>query len=84
MSAGLKCDGPACPEFAPQHAPWYFLAKQGGMPDFLDHLFGTPSAGPLTFCSLKCVADYGYVQHAVSGSATGTERAPLGGLGWPR
>jgi hypothetical protein len=84
VTAGLRCDGPACPAFADSHAPWFFLARQGGVTDFIDHLFGAPPSGPLTFCSLKCVADYGYVQHVASGAATGAERPPLGGLGWPR
>ena len=74
MSAGTQCDN--CRVFGPQHAPgWFYLGQQPRDDDepasVLTALFGRPSE-PLTFCTVKCLADWAYV-HAMTGEATGAE-----------
>jgi hypothetical protein len=74
MTAGTQCDN--CRTFGPSRAPgWFYLGQQpdeSETPSIVAALFGNPSE-PLTFCSVKCLADWAYV-HAMTGdAAAGTE-----------
>ena len=73
MTAGVQCDN--CRRFGPPHAPgWFFVAQQPGENEpssFMTALFGKHGE-PLTFCTVKCLAEWAYV-HAVASEAAGTE-----------
>lgn len=74
MTAGTQCDN--CRTFGPPHAPgWFYLGQQpagGEQPQSLAAaLFGNPSE-PLTFCSIRCLADWAYVRNATAEAAAGT------------
>ena len=70
MTAGVQCDN--CRVFGPSRPPgWFVLAQQpredDEPPSVLAALFGN-SSEPLTFCTVKCLADWAYV-HAMTGEA---------------
>ena len=75
MTAGVQCDN--CRVFGPSRAPgWFHLMQQPGEddspPSLFTALFGNPGE-PLTFCTVRCLADWAYV-HAMTGeAATGSE-----------
>ena len=71
MTAGLQCD--TCRTFGPQQAGWLYLVQQPAeQPTWAAALFGTPSE-PLTFCSVRCVAEYAVARVLVEGPAAGQE-----------
>ena len=75
MTAGTQCD--SCRAFGPVHASgWFYVAQQPGEEDepksFAAALFGNPSE-PLTFCTIRCLADWAYVRNAAAEAAAGTE-----------
>ena len=78
MTAGLQCD--TCRTFASQTAvPWLYLVRQTAEQSFLSSLssaLGYQPADPATFCSMRCLAEFAYVQLAAGGAATGTEAQP--------
>ena len=81
MSAGSQCD--TCRTFLPQHAPGLlYLVQQQQPTDVITAMFGTPS-DPLTFCCMRCVAEYAYVVAVTAAAPAGTEPVPRTGLGWP-
>ena len=70
MSAGTQCDN--CRAFGPSQAPgWFWLQQQPGEGEqpqtIFTALFGNHGE-PLTFCTVKCLADWAYV-HAMTGEA---------------
>ena len=73
MTAGHQCDN--CRKFVPDQSPGllYLVQQPSESPSFITQMFGTPSE-PLTFCGMRCVAEYAYVQ-VVTGDeqATGIE-----------
>jgi len=72
VTAGLQCD--TCRTFAPQSSPrWLYLVQQPSeQPSFLDSMLGS-RADPLTFCSMRCVAEYAVARALVEGDTAGTE-----------
>jgi hypothetical protein len=72
VAAGSQCD--SCRKFVPQHAPGllYLVQQPTEPPSFVESMLGC-RAEPLTFCSMRCVAEYAYVQVVTSDRATGTE-----------
>lgn len=75
MSAGVQCDN--CRVFAPRNpAGWLYLiqqpAEETDVPLVVRALFGTPSE-PLTFCTVKCVAEYTFAQSVAAEASAGTE-----------
>jgi hypothetical protein len=75
VSAGTHCDN--CRVFGPSHPPgWFYLGQQPGPeeapPAILTALFGNPSE-PLTFCTIKCLAEWAYVRNAAAEALPGTE-----------
>jgi hypothetical protein len=66
---GLQCD--TCRRFSVSPAGWLYLVRHPGEQSPLAGLFGTP-AEPLTFCSMRCVAEYAYAQAVTSEPATET------------
>jgi len=72
MSAGHQCD--TCRKFMPQNAPGllYLVQQPQESPSFITQMFGTPSE-PLTFCTMRCVAEYAYVQMVAESKPAGTE-----------
>ena len=73
MTAGLQCD--TCRTFAPQGSPrWLYLVRQPPEPpSFVESMLGSSRAEPLTFCSMRCVAEYAVARALVEGNAAGTE-----------
>jgi hypothetical protein len=75
VSAGVQCDN--CRMFGPSRAPgWFYVAQHPAAyddpPSVFAAIFGNPGE-PLTFCTVKCLADWAYV-HAMTGeAATGKE-----------
>jgi hypothetical protein len=69
VTAGNQCDN--CRKFSPGHTPgWLYLIQQpdeSDEPPIIAALFGTPSE-PLTFCTVKCVAEYTYAK-AITGDS---------------
>jgi len=81
MSAGSQCDN--CRAFVPVHQPGLlYLVQQQPPTDVIAAMFGTPS-DPLTFCGMRCVAEYAYVVAVATAAPAGTEPVPRAGLGWP-
>ena len=80
MTAGNQCD--TCRRFLPQHAPGllYLVQQPQESPSFISQMFATP-AEPLTFCCMRCVAEYAYVLAMSTEKATGVEQGT--GTGWP-
>jgi hypothetical protein len=75
VTAGQQCDN--CRKFGVSHAPgWlYLIALPPEMPSpLLAALGGVQSAEPLTFCCVRCVAEYAYVMAVAE--AAGTEPQP--------
>ena len=69
MTVGLQCD--TCRRFVPGSPPsWLYLVRQPPEPSILSSL-GIGREEPAAFCSMKCVAEYAYVQ-AID-AASGTE-----------
>jgi hypothetical protein len=66
MAAGNQCD--TCRTFAPQGSPrWLYLVRQPTEPpSFVESMLGCRTE-PLTFCSMRCVAEYAYVQVVTDG-----------------
>ena len=83
MTAGLQCD--TCRTFAPQSSPrWLYLIQQPSEPpSFVESMLGSSRVEPLTFCSMRCVAEHAYVVAMTNGAPAGTEPVPRTGLGWP-
>jgi len=77
VTAGTQCDN--CRTFGPSRAPgWFYLGQQPGeetAPSILSALFGNPEE-PLTFCTIKCLAEWAYVRNAAAEAAAGTEAGP--------
>ena len=73
MTAGNQCD--SCRKFVPQHAPGllYLVQQPHEPPSFVESMLGSSRAEPLTFCSMRCVAEYAYVQVVTEGKPAGTE-----------
>ena len=76
MTAGTQCDN--CRKFGPVHAPgWFHVGQQpvetSDPPSPLAVLFGNPYE-PLTFCTIKCLADWAYVRNAAAEASAGTEK----------
>jgi hypothetical protein len=68
---GNQCDN--CRKFGVHPAGWLYLVQHPEQPSsFMSSLFPQP-ADPLTFCSMRCVAEYAYVQAVAKDAATGTE-----------
>ncbi len=81
MSAGSQCDN--CRAFVPVRQPGVlYLVQQHPAESSFAAMFGTPS-DPLTFCAMRCVAEYAYVLAVATEGAAGTEPTPRTGLGWP-
>jgi hypothetical protein len=74
VTAGVQCDN--CRLFGPQRAPgWFCVAQQPdeeAAPSVISVLFGLPEQ-PLTFCTIKCLADWAYVRNAAAEAAASTE-----------
>ena len=73
MTAGSQCDN--CRKFVPQHAPGMLYLVRQPPPEqssFIASILGTP-AEPLTFCRMRCVAEYAMAHALIEGSAAGTE-----------
>lgn len=86
MTTGNRCDGPACATFSPPgDRRWLYLVCQPDSPPSpLAALgIGPVPVEPLTFCSMRCVAQYAWLEAVVPGPATGAEPAPRSGTGWP-
>ena len=74
MTAGVQCD--TCRTFSPSHAPgWFFLSQIPGeeqVPSIMTKLFGN-SCEPLTFCTVKCVAEFATARALVEEQPAGEE-----------
>jgi hypothetical protein len=72
VTAGLQCD--TCRTFAPQSSPrWLYLVQQPSEPpSFVESVLGTRTE-PLTFCSMRCIAEYAVARALVEGKPAGTE-----------
>ena len=69
MTAGTQCD--TCRAFGSPHAPGWFVlyqypAAEDAPPPLLSALFGNPSE-PLTFCTVKCLAEFATARALVEG-----------------
>jgi hypothetical protein len=74
MTAGTQCDN--CRVFGPSRpAGWFYVAQQPSEEEpassLAAALFGNPQE-PLTFCTVRCLADWAYVRNAAADTA-GTE-----------
>ena len=85
MTAGVQCDN--CREFGPGPPPgWLFLMSQ---PPTVERDLAARVLGsidrfePVTFCSLRCIADWAYVCAMATGAPAGMEPPPRAGTGWP-
>lgn len=81
MTAGVQCE--TCRAFSPQPCgQWLYLVRPAA-----DPVMATLGLGPrddlATFCSLRCLVEWGYVKLAAGEPATGTEPPPASGIGWP-
>ncbi len=75
MTAGTQCD--TCRTFSPPHPPgWFYLGQQPGAdqapPSLAAALFGNPSE-PLTFCGIKCLAEFATARALVEEQPAGEE-----------
>ncbi len=75
MTAGTQCD--TCRAFGPPHPPgWFYLGQQPGEDrapsSLVAALFGNPSE-PLTFCSIKCLAEFATARALVEEQPAGEE-----------
>ncbi len=84
MTAGNRCDGPACGVFGPPGFRWLYLVQQPAEVSIMSALGLGQQSEPLTFCSMRCVAGYCYVASVSADAATGSEPAPRSGIGWPK
>lgn len=72
MTAGAQCD--TCRVFGPPHAPGWFVLYQypveeeQQVPSIMSALFGNPSE-PLTFCTVKCLAEFATARSLIEGQA---------------
>lgn len=78
MTAGTQCD--TCRKFGPSHSPgWFCLWQQPGDDEgrapILAALFGNPSE-PLTFCTIKCLAEFATARALVEGQPAPEEPSP--------
>lgn len=77
MTAGTQCD--TCRRFGPVHAPgWFTLFQFPGddeRPSILSALFGGNPSEPLTFCTVKCLAEFATARALVEGQPAPEEPA---------
>ena len=83
LTAGVQCDN--CRKFAPMQPPgWLYVVQPSAEPSFLASLgVGSSRDEPGTLCSLRCLAEWAYVQVVTSEPATGQEMPVQAGTGWP-
>ena len=75
MTAGTQCD--TCRTFGPPHVPGWFVlyqypADNDQLPSIMSALFGNPSE-PLTFCTVKCLAEFATARALVEEQPAGEE-----------
>jgi hypothetical protein len=75
MTAGLQCD--TCRKFGPQQAGWLYLVQHppAEQSPLMALVYGSQSVSsePLTFCSVRCVAECAVARVLVEGPAAGQE-----------
>ena len=82
MTAGVQCK--TCRRFAPSAPPgWLYIVRPAAEPSFMASLGIGPRDEPATFCSMRCLAEWAYVQAVTFGAPAGTEPPPRAGTGWP-
>lgn len=73
MTAGVQCE--TCRRFVPSAPPgWLYVVRPTAVePSIMASLGIGPREDPLTFCAVRCLAEWAYVQLVTSEPATGTE-----------
>ena len=72
MTAGVQCD--TCRTFSPSTpSSWLYVVRPSEGPSIMASLGIGPREDPGTFCSVRCLAEWAYVQLAAGEPATGTE-----------
>ena len=73
MTAGVQCD--RCRRFAPSTPPgWLYVVKPSAEPGILASLgIGGQRDEPGAFCSMRCLAEWAYVQAVTEAQPAGEE-----------
>ena len=72
MTAGVQCE--TCRKFSPSPGgAWLYLVRPSAEPSIMAQLGIGQRDEPLTFCRVRCLVEWGYVQLVTIEPATGTE-----------
>ena len=69
MTAGVQCE--TCRAFSPHpSSAWLYVIRPAAEPSIMTALGIGPKEDPLTFCSVRCLAEWAYVRLVTSEPGT--------------